>query len=273
VYVHLMGAHAPYAPPPSYRASFLEGRNLARRIQPRHTAQLIKDLTAGRAKKLNYTERSQLKALYRADAAYHDEVLGRLLAAMEKSGLLEDSLFIYTSDHGEEFYEHGRVGHGTGLWNEQVHVPLIVRRPGQGRRIDVDTVVGHVDIVPTILEALTVDVPAHLPGRSLLELMDGGGPSDRGLLLQHWTGRWGIQLGPWKLQRRPTDERVSWSWGPDEDEVDPAAAAITHRLLRLELARAYADLAGAQDGSPGIDEVEMSPELLEQLQGLGYFDQ
>lgn len=267
VYVHLMGAHAPYSPPTRIRKAFLEGRSLSSRLSPRHTAQLIKDLTSGKEPRLSNRERSQLEALYRADAAYHDEVLGHLLEAMEASGLLERALLIYTSDHGEEFYEHGRVGHGTGLWHEQVHVPLVVHAPGQKSSITSTALVGHVDVAPTILEALGAPVPESLPGRNLIDLIDPTGPESRPLILEHWTGRWGIQLGPWKLQRRPADERLSWSFEAEEDELEPDSLPVLHLLLRKELAWSYLALGAAADEQPAL---ELPQELTDQLEKLGY---
>ncbi|MBW2262336.1 MAG: sulfatase, partial [Deltaproteobacteria bacterium] len=239
VYIHLMAAHAPYTAPERIRKAFLQGAGLAARLSPRHTAQLIKDLTSGKEPRLTPREKNQLKSLYRADAAYHDEVMGRLLEALEESKLLDRALVIYTSDHGEEFYEHGRVGHGTGLWHEQVHVPLIVRTPGQDDGAITSRDVGHIDIVPTVLEAFGRPVPPTLHGRSLLALAGEPTTLYRPLLLQHWTGRWGIQLGPWKLQRRPADERLSWSFKSEETEMDTASVPVLHRLLRRHLAWSY----------------------------------
>jgi arylsulfatase A-like enzyme len=263
VYVHLMAAHAPYTPPDRIRKAFFQGESLAKRIVPRHTAQLIKDLTSGKEPRLSKREKAQLKRLYRADASYHDEVMDRLLDALDASGLMGRALLIYTSDHGEEFYEHGRVGHGTGLWHEQVHIPLIMHAPGQTRGASVTAPAGHVDIAPTILEAMGVEVPASLPGRSLLDDPAEGRP----LLMMHWTGRWGVQTGPWKLQRRLADERLSLSWLADEEEIPLSEAPLLHRLLRRHLAWGYVDLgAEAQAGK----EFEVSPELQDQLEKLGY---
>jgi hypothetical protein len=154
------------------------------------------------------------------------------------------------------------VGHGTGLWHEQVHMPLVLRTPGQSEPVMADALAGHVDIAPTVLQALGMETPGHLPGRSLLE------PSDplRPLLLQHWTGRWGIQIGPWKMQRRPADEKLSHSHVAREKELVPHEHPILHRLLRMHLAWSYAGLGtAASQGEAALD-----PELAEQLEKLGY---
>jgi arylsulfatase A-like enzyme len=269
VYIHLMGAHAPYSPPRDYRREFLGGAGLSRRIVPRHTAKLIADLIAGRQKKLDRRETAQMRRLYRADAAYHDDVMGRLLAALESSGLAERALLIYTSDHGEEFYEHGRIGHGTGLWYEQVRVPLVVREPGQADGRLVSTTAGHVDVAPTVLSTLGVEPPAPLPGRDLLSIAAEPPTSSRGLLMQSWMGRWGIQVGPFKLLRRPQDERLFVVRTAGEDEVRPDENPVLHELLRVHMAWAYHDLGAGAPGGAAADS-ELDPELENRLEALGY---
>src|SRR5206468_277619 len=108
-----------------------------------------------------------------AEVASLDESLKALFAALERRGFLSHAVVVLTSDHGEEFADHGSFGHGGTLYNELIRVPLIVVLPGQttGRRIG--DVVSLVDVAPTILDLTGTPRPADFEGRSLRRLLEG----------------------------------------------------------------------------------------------------
>ena len=114
------------------------------------------------------SEAPALTKLYDGEISYWDAELGKLLDGLRERGLYEDLTIIVTSDHGEEFNEHGGFWHGTTLYDEQVHVPLIVKLP-QSRRGG--TVVRHwvqsIDLMPTVLKLLDVDLPEGVQGGDL----------------------------------------------------------------------------------------------------------
>lgn len=103
--------------------------------------------------------------LYDAEVAYVDGQVGKLLGELEESGALENTLIIVTSDHGEEFFEHGGATHGFSLYQEQLHVPLILHWPGhfEGGRV-IDSPVHSVDIAPTIASAAGLSLPESFVG-------------------------------------------------------------------------------------------------------------
>ncbi|MFQ5792873.1 MAG: sulfatase, partial [Acidobacteriota bacterium] len=104
-------------------------------------------------------EKAQIINLYDAEIAYADREIGRLLDALKAMGLYDRSLIILTSDHGEAFYEHGHWEHSQTLYDEIIRVPLIVKWPDsipRGRR---KTLVGQVDIFPTLLESAGIEPP------------------------------------------------------------------------------------------------------------------
>jgi arylsulfatase A-like enzyme len=111
-------------------------------------------------------EAAYLSDLYDGEIAYTDAQIGRLLDALRRMGLYDDTLIVLLSDHGEEFFEHGKWQHEQ-LYEECLRVPLMVRLPGGrhgGTRIE--TPVGLIDVMPTLLDLLEVDPPeAALPGR------------------------------------------------------------------------------------------------------------
>ncbi|GAG51006.1 unnamed protein product, partial [marine sediment metagenome] len=88
----------------------------------------------------------------------------------------DNSLIIITSDHGEEFREHGSIGHGT-LYDEVIKIPLIIKMPKKikvvNRRIGKNLIQGNIDIAPTILDILNIDIPDEFQGNSVLPIIKG----------------------------------------------------------------------------------------------------
>lgn len=105
---------------------------------------------------------------YDSEVAYTDHHLGKLVDAVKEQGRLDSTVVIVTADHGESLGEHGFVGHGKHLWEDIARVPLIVRFPPLVAAGGVvPEPVSQVDVLPTLLELLEVELPLKLPGRSL----------------------------------------------------------------------------------------------------------
>lgn len=125
--------------------------------------------------RLGERELAYLALLYDALVRSADEALAPLVARLRRDGLLDRSLFVFVSDHGESLGEHGWIGHGR-LWAEQARVPLFVRFP-EGRHAGrVDAPVSLVDVLPTLLDALGLPHgagAAGLQGASLMPLLRG----------------------------------------------------------------------------------------------------
>ncbi|MFZ3263064.1 MAG: sulfatase-like hydrolase/transferase, partial [Terriglobales bacterium] len=135
LWVHLYDPHDPYDPPEPYKSRFKA-------------------------------------APYDGEIAYADSALGRLLGQLRASGLYEGSVIAVMSDHGEALGDHGEDTHGIFLYDETIHVPLLFKLPGElfaGERIEGR--VGLVDVLPTILQAVGIEVPQEVQGESLLNLM------------------------------------------------------------------------------------------------------
>ena len=109
---------------------------------------------------------------YDSEVAYTDHFLGKLLALLEENGFLKDTIVVIHADHGDSFGEHGNVAHGGSLFEEVVHVPMILYVPGMDPR-RVDAPVGLIDIMPTLLDVMGLPDPGRLQGRSLRGLMAG----------------------------------------------------------------------------------------------------
>ena len=118
-----------------------------------------------------------LRRVYFGLIAEVDHHLGRIVAALARRGEWDDTLLLFTSDHGEMLGDHWMLGKA-GFFPEAFHVPLIVRdpRPGRARGRRVDAFTEHVDLMPTILDALEIEVPLQCDGRSLAGFLAGEEP-------------------------------------------------------------------------------------------------
>jgi hypothetical protein len=126
----------------------------------------------------------RLVDLYDGEIRRLDHYVGQLLQSIREHGLLENTAILITSDHGEEFFEHGDFEHGFGkVFNENVRVPLIVKLPDaeDGRRIS--TPVSSSDIVPTLYDLARLRIPEPLSGSSLISLSAAGEDPGRHLLI------------------------------------------------------------------------------------------
>ncbi len=169
VFLHVTDPHAPYLPPERLRRQFAPdappGPGILNTKNPADASHSTK----------------HLRDLYDAEIAFVDEHFGRMLEELDRRGFLDDTLVVFVADHGEEFQDHGRHGHGATLYQEQIHVPLIVRLPGALRRPEdvfvVEAQVQQIDIVPTILDSIGHAGLIETDGKSLIPLIRSG--SDR----------------------------------------------------------------------------------------------
>jgi len=145
-------------------------------------------------------------AYYAGAISYVDHCLGLLLEALVDTNQFDDTLFIFTSDHGEMLGSHGMLMKGSMLFDELMRIPLLIRPPGNGTggRVN-DSLVSHADLVPTVLSGCGVDVPDGLHGTDISALVDGGRePVREGLAFQFHSSNWGERPTPlrgWRTER------------------------------------------------------------------------
>lgn len=171
IWVHLFAPHAPYSERLPYAEEFFSGDGLpSAKVPILDNAQDYSRYQYAR----DGEELAALRALYNSELRATDEALGKLVRALDPE---RAALLVVTSDHGEEFLEHGSYGHTT-LWPEVTRIPLIVRFPGAraGGRRD-GRLVSLTDLAPTILRAAAIDAPAEWQG---LPLFDGRKPAPLG---------------------------------------------------------------------------------------------
>lgn len=114
-----------------------------------------------------------LKAIYDRKVRDADQRVGAFVAELRAMGILEDTLLVVVSDHGDEFMEHGSLDHGHTLYEEQLHTVFLLRIPGFTRRQDVRELARTVDLFPTVFDLLGLPVPTGVDGRSLLPMLRG----------------------------------------------------------------------------------------------------
>jgi len=130
---------------------------------------------------------AQVRGLHEGEVAYVDKYLDELFTWMNETGVMEDTLVIFAADHGEEFFEHGRFGHGYSQYDDLVKTPLIISAPEIPMGETIDTPVGNIDIVPTILKFAGIDIPQNMIGIPLQDVIDGN--IEERLILGEETGQ------------------------------------------------------------------------------------
>ena len=210
LYVHTMDPHGPYSPPQDFRERFAGGVKRTGVKQPEvGTTPWLKAL---RTKKIPVNEDmiEDVISLYDGEIASNDHHFGLFINDLRRRRLYEEAFILFVSDHGEEFGERGTWIHGQTLYKEVLHIPLIVKFPS-GSRTDqkrVTELAQHIDIFPTILDLLDLEIPDRMEGRTLLvpfSVRDPKAPPLRAfshIKLYSRLATASVIEGPWKLIRR-----------------------------------------------------------------------
>ncbi len=271
LYAHTTDPHAPYTPAEPFR------RRFAPDVDPQiGLLDNVRAIISGSRETTEHT-RKDLADLYDAEIAFNDHHFGQLIERLKERGFYESSLIILVADHGEEFLDHDGWEHGVTLFDEQLHVPLIVKFPNEGlpRGVNagmrVDATVGQVDVMPTILDLLGLVAPA-LDGVSLLDAPDRA--SFAHLSMQDREMRSVTRRG-WKLiiDDSPFPRHLPlqlFSLKADRREtVELAGERPFERELLSQLMRRW-ELDLAQRARSLGEQAEIPDELRRQLEALGY---
>ena len=242
LWVHLYDPHYPYTPPDPYATRYRDRR-------------------------------------YDGEIAFADTQAGRLLTYLKDRKLFDSSVVVMAGDHGEGLGEHGEKNHGFFIYNSTLHVPLIVRVPGITPGL-VQSDASLIDVMPTVLDALKIAIPAGVQGRSLIGDMRGrhsspGEPprelyAETYLPLLHfrWSNLRAIQVQGLKYIDAPRPELYDLRADPGELKdlscQRPAVARELHAKL-LNLVNRDTPAAGREP-----EAVLTDPILLARLRSLGY---
>lgn len=168
LFLHTYAVHDPYDPPPPYRSLYWQGERPDDAFPPVGPSLLEFNQHQGT---LSDEAVRWFEALYDASINYMDAEIESLFAELDALGLRDEVTIVFVSDHGEEFLEHGKLAH-TQVYDEHLHVPWIVLHPGlEPRRVG--GLVETIDLLPTLLDLASLDVPDHVSGVSRLPEMTG----------------------------------------------------------------------------------------------------
>ena len=285
VWVHLIGPHDPYEPPPDRPRRFATG----------YEGDLDGSKPAlmhvrTRRRSLEAAELAHIVSLYDDEVALVDENVGRLLDALDAQDLADRTLVALIGDHGEELYDHGAYFfHTWSIHGSVLRVPLVLRWPGRlpaGR--EVDAVVESVDLAPTLLPLLGVDAPASFEGADLApRIARSDGDAQAAAFSELGPAIHALRTGRWHYVYNP--EGYSSPGGRDRDsghrgyfrmvgeqlydlEADPREQrnlADERPELALRLRQRLLDRARPA-GTPRTG--EMAPETAAELRALGYLE-
>jgi arylsulfatase A-like enzyme len=168
LFIHCYDIHDPYTPPPPYDTIFHDFNYTGNFVPSTKNMQAA----AWRGLEVNDEDVRHIKALYDGGIRYTDEKIGEFLSYLQEAGLKDNSLVIITSDHGEEFKEHGSFLHWKLYFRPNLHVPLIMHFPNYPmKEIRIKELVQSIDILPTILDSAHLPPHAKAQGRSLLPVI------------------------------------------------------------------------------------------------------
>jgi len=274
LFLHMWDVHYDYIPPAEYVEMFdadYDGELTGERF---FSNPLIHP-------ELPAPDLEHLLALYDGEIRFTDDILRRIFSELESRGLLENTLVVVTSDHGDEFFEHGYQGHGETLFEEVVRIPLIVSWPGrlEGGRV-VTELVRLVDLAPTLAAVAGYDDELELEGRNLLPLLEGGSVPAATALTELYSGGAEIRalrtLDAKLLLQDSRSEPLLFRLTEDPHELNPIGPGTEHEEDRRRYARELlealeaAEVRRAALGLAGSDPVQPNDEMLERLRSLGY---
>ncbi len=274
LWIHAVDPHAPYMPPDDLRAEF------APTVDDSELGSIprVMDLTL-HPETVSEQVIADLISLYDAEIAANDRSFGALVDGLRRRGLYDDTLIILLSDHGEEFYDHDGWTHGKTLFAEQLDIPLIIRYPRsrEGRRLP--QIVQHVDILPTVLEAVGLPEANDIQGIGLQRLLTVEGRDhwvDRGFSSLDLRGRTGTSVidGRWKMIRFQSRGvgRLPMLFDKQadrEEQSDLMALAPDRAASLIALERRFEAGLPAAFVAPAIG-AEADKEMHSALKALGY---
>jgi arylsulfatase A-like enzyme/Tfp pilus assembly protein PilF len=233
VWLHFYDAHDPYDPPSPFKEKYVS-------------------------------------APYDGEIAYTDSQVGRFLAALRTKNLYSGSMIVIAADHGEAFGEHGEERHGMFLYDETVHVPLLMKLPNERMAgTEIDSRVALADVAPSTLQAVGLPVPSTMQGEALLGSTAADHPvyseTDYPRRAFSWSALRSWRAGKYLYVQAPKRELYDQSSDPEaQRNLAPQSTAVAD-TLQGQMNQFRAKTSAAKKGSTKLD-----PAQIENLRALGY---
>jgi arylsulfatase A-like enzyme/Flp pilus assembly protein TadD len=244
LWVHLYDAHDPYDPPEPYKTRYA-------------------------------------KALYDGEIAYADSAVGKLLGQLKARGLYDGALIAVMADHGESLGAHGEDTHGVFLYDETIHVPLVIKLPKAATKKIIDNRVELVDVMPTLLQAVGVAVPSEVQGESLLPIMRATtaepvsdawrdrpayAQADYAHLAYGWSAEQALRTGKYLFIQAPRPELYDQSADPNAEHNLAATSKAVADTLAARTSAFHDKTASKREALKTV----VDPAAQEKLAALGY---
>jgi arylsulfatase A-like enzyme/Flp pilus assembly protein TadD len=213
---------------------------------------------------------------YDGEIAFADSQVGRLIHFLKEKGLYANTLIVLSGDHGESLGEHGEKYHGFFIYNATLHVPFIIHVPGAAAARIVPDLVSLADLMPTVLQALKLEVPAQVQGHNLLPLIRTKEPAEpRNLygetflprLHFNWSELRGVESENYHFIDAPKPELYDLTKDPGETRNLFAEKKAVGEEMRAQLTKLIQQYSA---GSELAEKTGLDPALMERLKSLGY---
>jgi choline-sulfatase len=237
LWVHFYDPHDPYDPPPPFKAKYAS-------------------------------------APYDGEIAYTDFAVGKLIAALRAHGIYDRAVIAVAADHGEALGEHGEQSHGLFLYDETIHVPLLIKLPGAQTAKRITSRVGLVDIAPTLLQEVGIEVPKAMQGTSLAKLIqESNDGTDHPAYSET---NYPYRAFGWSSLRAWRAGKYLYIDAPERELYDQSAdPGASHNLANNSVAvsdtmQSQLDQFRKRTSSSSTSTAGLTPDQAEQLQALGY---
>lgn len=271
-WVHYMDVHHPYMP----HEHSLDLLGVDYEITRREAIKLRRKMLES-PRDISKLERQQLLNLYDGEIRWTDEQIARLVDAVERQFDREETAYVITSDHGEEFFEHGRFSHNRGMYDEILRVPIVVNGADRVQNIKAR---GHqsglhelLDVAPTCCALAGVSIPKFYRGRSLIH--STASREDVTVFSQT------LRNAEPKISARNRDWKFIWDLasssrelydiGSDPEESNNVVSGRTGLAREFE-SRVQEHLNSLRQPDEALPEVEMGEETESRLRNLGYLE-
>ncbi|MBW1686087.1 MAG: sulfatase [Deltaproteobacteria bacterium] len=273
LWVHYFDPHWPYRAPRAHRKRFLRSDPRDRRgIRPMNANEIT-----GSPRVYPPSRAQAGRELYDAEVAYMDEMVGELLALLDREGILSEAIIAVVADHGECLGEHGYFFGHWDVFEETARVPMILVHPGRSwRGISVEQTVRTIDLFPTILSWLKVPLPGPVDGRDLTPLIEGIERESRPAYTEQleYFGVRSIRRGDMLLIHRLSEGEGGTGESFTAYERGPLALRELRALPPSQLEALRSQLRALAETTTAHETVEseVPQEAAEQLRALGYVE-